>query len=186
MKKVHFIAFASFLCLLVLVAAIVPIESEAIVQKNWYVDDGCGTGLSDDGHFFTEGDGSGFQVRSGGANDCYLTLIAWWPGTNYAEWYLPVNDPAYQGIYTSNAYLGVPVAPKTTRARYQAWANGHCCGVTTKYFLNQAVNNGGFCYSLGNNNYGNGGLVRLVDNTKKAEKDSTVFIVIDEFCFVMP
>ncbi len=43
-----------------------------------------------------------------------------------------------------------------------------------------------FCYALGSNNYGNGGLVRLVDKTKKTERNSTRFVVIDEFCFVMP
>lgn len=184
MSRQHYLMIG--LVLLVAAAFLVPIPSEAVTRKNWYVDDGCKTGVSDDGYFYTAGDASGFQVRSGGANDCYMTLIAWWPGTNYAEWYLPVNDPAYQGLYTSNAYIGVGVSPRTTRARYQAWTNGHCCGVTTKYFLNQSVNNGGYCYSLGNDSYGNGGLVRIVDKTKKAEQNSTTFIVIDEFCFVMP
>lgn len=154
--------------------------------KNWYVDDGCKVGLSDDNYFFAEGDGTGYQIRQGGYGNCYMTLIAFWPGTNYVEWYLPVNDPAYQGLYTNNAYVNSSVQPLTSKAKYSAFANGHAGGVSSRYWLNQQIANGPYCWKLWNETYGNGGLVRLIKKTRDAERDTTTFIVIDLFCFVVP
>jgi hypothetical protein len=117
-------------------------------SQNWYVDDGCGPGLGSGGYFYAPGDPGGYQVRTSGYNSCSMSLIAYWGGGNNPEWFLPVLDPAYQGIYSNNAFVEAQFAPRTQKARYVAFGNGHAAGVTNKFFLNHNVNHGGYCYTL--------------------------------------
>ncbi len=152
---------------------------------DWYPDDGCRPGTSNDGFFYAAGPASSWVVdTSSGWNGCHMrttnTQVA---KINWGEWYLPIST-AYNHLYGLNAYVQSDGTTLTSNAHYRVWANGHGAGITADRYLNQSANQGGFCYNLGpaQMNGSNGGLVDLIDVT--GEPTGTTWVYFDLFCYV--
>jgi hypothetical protein len=150
---------------------------------SWFPDDGCRTGLSADSYFYAGGPASGWSVVGGGSNNCHLeTYTVTGAEQNFADWYMPINA-SYNGTYSDQAYISsAGPTPHTAQADYFMYANGHSGGITQAQVLDQAANQGGFCYIFGPNvamNGSNGGFAEIVDQNTLGDG----YLYVDLFCF---
>lgn len=166
---------------LIVISGTLLIGWQIAEAHNWFPDDGCKPGLSDNGYFWAAGPASYWVVdTSSGWNGCHMrTRNTQSSIINWSEWYLPI-DSNYNHNYSVQAYIQSSRTDLTTNAHYRGWANGHSGGITANFYQNQNANRGGYCYILGSTqlNGSNGGLMDLIDLT--GESFGTKYVVFDD------
>lgn len=112
-----------------------------------------------------------------------LTPIVSLPGgvsSNWASWFLPIST-IYDHTYSLQAYVTNDGYFHTSTAPYAIFCCGTSQGVTRTIFLDQQVNQGGFCYILGNQSmWGSlGGYVQA----RNGVPQGSGWLYVDIFCY---